>query len=125
MSALTSLHAVAKAPIFSYVDAYFGRGIVGGPLIAVTDVSRQAASVAVRLLEGEAPSGIKTPPIGFGKTRFDWRELQRWGISEARLPPGSVVEFRVPTALEQYKWYIIAGVVLCAAFRRSSSSCYC
>ena len=113
MSALTSLHAVAKAPIFSYVDAYFGRGIVGGPLIAVTDVSRQAATVAVRLLAGEAPSGIKTPPIGFGKTRFDWRELQRWGMSEARLPPGSVVEFRVPTVLEQYKWYIIAAAVLC------------
>jgi signal transduction histidine kinase len=112
-SALTSLHAVAKAPIFSYVDAYFGRGIVGGPLIAVSDVSRQAATVAVRLLEGEAPSGIKTPPIGFGKTRFDWRELQRWGISEARLPPDSIIEFRAPTTLEQYKWYIIAGVVLC------------
>ena len=32
MSALTSLHAVANAPMFSYVDAYFGHGIVGGPL---------------------------------------------------------------------------------------------
>ncbi len=113
LSALTSLGAVAKGPMFSYVDAYFGHGIVGGPLVAVPDVSRQAANVAVRLLNGEAPSAIKTPPIGFGKTRFDWRELQRWGISEARLPPGSIVEFRVPTALEQYKWYIIAAVVLC------------
>ena len=112
-SALTSLHAVAKAPIFSYVDAYLGRGIVGGPLIAVPDVSRQAGDVAVRLLAGEAPSTIKTPPIGFGRTRFDWRELQRWGISEARLPAGSIVEFRVPTAFEQYRLYIIAVVALC------------
>jgi hypothetical protein len=81
--AIADLHAVANAPIFSYVDAYFGRGIVGGPLISVPDVSRQAAGVAVRILQGEAPSSIKTPPIGFGETRFDWRELQRWGISEA------------------------------------------
>ena len=112
--AITSLHAVANAPMFSYVDAYFGRGIVGGPLVSVADVSRQAASVAVRILQGEAPGGIKTPPIGFGKALFDWRELQRWGISEARLPAGSVVEFRAPTALEQYKWYIIAAAALCS-----------
>jgi signal transduction histidine kinase len=113
MSALTSLHAVANAPMFSYDDVYFGRGIVGGPLISVSDTSRQAASVAVRILHGEPPSAIKTPPIGFGKTRFDWRELQRWGISEARLPTGSIVEFRAPTVLEQYKWYIVAAAVLC------------
>ena len=113
MSALTSLRAVAKAPMFSYVDTYFGRGIVGGPLIAVPEVSRQAGSVAVRLLAGEAPSAIRIPPIGFGETKFDWRELQRWGISEARLPARSIIEFRMPTALEQYKWYIIAAAALC------------
>jgi signal transduction histidine kinase len=113
MSALTSLHAVANAPIFSYVDAYFGRGIVGGPLISVSDVSREAANVAVRILHGAAPNSIKTPAIGFGETRFDWRELQRWDISEARLPAGSVVDFRVPTPFEQYKWYIIAAALLC------------
>jgi hypothetical protein len=44
--ALTSLHAVANAPMFSYLDAYLGRGIVGGPLISV----KQAAGVAVRIL---------------------------------------------------------------------------
>ena len=52
MSALTSLHAVADAPMFSYVDAYFGHGIVGGPLISVSNTSRQAAAVAVRILAG-------------------------------------------------------------------------
>ena len=114
LSALTSLRAVAKAPMFSYVDTYLGHGIVGGPLIAVSDVSRKAASVAVRLLAGESSRAVRTSPIGFGKTRFDWRELQRWGISEARLPSGSVVEFRVPTLLEQYKWYIIAAATLCS-----------
>jgi hypothetical protein len=28
---------------------------------------------------------------------YDWRELRRWGISEARLPPRSIVKFRPPT----------------------------
>ena len=30
------------------------------------------------------------------------------------MPAGSVVDFRVPTPFEQYKWYIIAAAVLCA-----------
>ncbi len=39
---------------------------------------------------------------------FDWREMQRWGISESRLPPGSEIQFRSPTAWEQYRWQILA-----------------
>jgi len=110
--ALTQLHAVANAPIFSYDDGYFGRGIVGGPLIPLEDVTRQAATVAVRLLRGEAASNIKIPPIGFGTPRFDWRELRRWGIDEASLPPGSIVEFRAPTVFEQYRRYILGAAAL-------------
>jgi signal transduction histidine kinase len=110
--ALTQLHAVANAPIFSYDDVYFGHGIVGGPLIPMRDVTRQAATIAVRMLHGAAASDIAAPTIGSGTPRFDWRELRRWGISEATLPAGSVVEFRVPTVFEQYKWYIFAAAGL-------------
>jgi signal transduction histidine kinase len=105
--ALLRIRAVANAPIFSYVDAYFGQGIVGGPLITVADVSRQAADVTVRILSGEAPGVIKTTPIGFGTPKFDWRELQRWNISENRLPPRSEIHFRPPTIWEQYRWQMI------------------
>src|SRR5262249_37422732 len=92
-NAMDRLHGVANAPIFSYVDAYFGRGIVGGPLIPVVEVSRQAANAADRILRGEAAGDIKTAAIGFGAPKFDWREMQRWGISEANLPAGTVVQF--------------------------------
>ena len=102
----------ANAPMFTYVDAHFGRGVVGGPLISVPEVAHQAASVAVRLLHGEQPGSIRLQPIGFAAPRFDWRELRRWGISEKVLPVGSVVEFRIPTVFEQYRWYIAGGVAL-------------
>jgi signal transduction histidine kinase len=107
------LHAVANAPMFSWSDIYLGKGIVGGPLIPALEMGRKAASAAVRILNGEAPSDIRTEPIGFGTPRFDWREMQRWNISEASLPPGSVIEFREPTIFEQYKWYIIAIFAVC------------
>jgi C4-dicarboxylate-specific signal transduction histidine kinase len=40
--------------------------------------------------------------------------MQRWGISEDRLPPGSIVYYRDPTAWQQYRWQIvsIAGALL-------------
>ena len=105
-TALARLHAVSNAPIFSYDESFFGREIVGGPLLAVLDSSRQTAAVAVRILGGEKASDIKIPSVKFSTPKFDWRELQRWGISERRLPPGSEVLFREPTAWERYRWQI-------------------
>ena len=104
----SKLRGVANAPIFSYSDGYFGSGIVGGPLMAMQERSRTAAGAALRILRGEAPNDINTPPIGFSTPKFDWREMQRWGISQARLPAGSEIQFRAPTAWEEYRWQIVA-----------------
>lgn len=108
--ALSRLHAVANAPIFSYTDAFFGREIVGGPHVPVLEVGRQVGAVAARLLNGENAEAIKVPPVGMGAPKFDWREMQRWRIPEARLPSGSEVHFRSPTVWEQYRAYILAAL---------------
>ena len=105
---LTRLHAVANAPIFSYDESFFGREIVGGPVLMVADTGRQTASVAIRILGGEKPGDINMPPVQFARPMFDWREMQRWGISESRLPPGSEIFFRDPTAWERYRKEILA-----------------
>jgi len=112
-NALTAIHAVANAPMFSYVDAHFGRGIVGGPMISLDDLSRQAAAAAVRLLRGDPPQEVKAPVIGLAAPLFDWRELRRWGIDEASLPAGSSVQFRSATVWQRYKWYILGAVAFC------------
>jgi signal transduction histidine kinase len=99
--------------MFSYTDTFFGRGIVGGPHVPVSAHGQQVAEVAVRILGGEKAGEIKVPPVGFGIPKFDWREMQRWGIRESRLPPGSEIHFRELTAWERYRWQLIA---LCIAF---------
>jgi signal transduction histidine kinase len=111
-TALAALHAVASAPIFSYSDAYLGKGIVGGPLISSDEQGRETVSVAVRLLSGEHASDIRMPPISLGKPEFDWRELKRWNIRESDLPPGSMILFREPSAWERYRWQIVAVTVV-------------
>ena len=105
---LERLHAVANAPIFSYDESFFGNGIVGGPLLIVADTSRLTATVAVRILKGEKAGDIKVSPVEFSAPRFDWGQMQRWGISEKNLPPGSEILFRDPTVWEQYRAHILA-----------------
>ena len=43
---------------------------------------------------------------------FDWRALKRWGISESRLPPNSIVRFRPQSLWEQYRWYVIGALII-------------
>jgi signal transduction histidine kinase len=113
-AALRELHSVANAPIFSYQEAFFGDGIVGGPMHSVARGSEKAAATAIRLLGGEKPGAIEPVTIDFAVPRFDWREMRRWGISEDRLPSGSQIDFRSPTLFDKYRWQIamILGVVL-------------
>jgi len=72
----------------------------------------------VRILGGEPAANIKTPPTEFGAPKFDWRELQRWNISESRLPAGSEVYFRERGLWEQYRPLVnavVAALLLQAA----------
>jgi signal transduction histidine kinase len=108
--ALEKMREVAAVPIFGMGDFELGRGSVGGPLMQTQFLGQEAAAVALRILGGEAPGSIKPPYVVFGAPMYDWRELQRWDISENRLPAGSVVQYREPTILEQYRWYLIGAV---------------
>ena len=112
--ALRNLHAVANAPIFSFQEAFFGRDTVGGPMYSIDDLSDKTVNAAIRILGGEKPSDIKVKPIGFASPKYDWREMQRWGISENNLPPGSAILFREPGMWERYSWQLslIACVIL-------------
>ena len=109
---LSRLHAVANAPIFGQYDYQLGSGIVGGPLLSVRTLSRKTAEIAAQILGGMSPGDIKTPPQKLGQPEFDWRELRRWGVQQADLPPDSTISFREPTLWEQYRWYILAAAGL-------------
>jgi signal transduction histidine kinase len=113
--ALKRLRAVAKAPIFSFVDAHFDGPIVGGPLAEVETLGRTTGDVAARILAGEAAGSIRTPPIGFGKPKYDWRELTHWGISESRLPADSAIYFRDTPLWERVRLPAAAAAALVLA----------
>ncbi len=107
---LAELHTTATAPLFAVQSVMLGTGIVGGPLMSIDDLSRNAADAALRLLNGAPPETVKVPPQSPGVPIFDWRELQRWGIAESRLPPGSIVRYRAPDLWTEYRGTILSAV---------------
>ena len=110
---LKRIHDAANAPVNGVFQNQLGLGIVGGRLYQAELEGEEAAGLAIRILQGEPASSfapIIVPPLA---PRYDWRELRRWRISEAQLPPGSVVLFRAPTAWQQYRAWYIAGISAC------------
>ncbi len=111
-AALDTLSAVANAPIFSYLDGFFQGSIVGGSMHSVQKGMEEAAAGAIRILNGEKAGDVRMAPTQFELPRFDWRQMQRFGISDSQLPPGSTVYFREPTLWQRYMWQIVLTVGL-------------
>lgn len=113
--ALERLAARANAPIYSHVDTYVGRGIVGGRVFAFESEGQTAARLGLRILGGENPRSISVAGVSDNADVFDWRQLRHWGIPEESLPPGSVVRYRERTFWDIYKWHVVVGVTICLA----------
>lgn len=112
---LEELIESTSAPVFGLYESYFGRGILGGPMVAMQQHGRMAALLALSVLQGRTPA-----QLGFTSSRevetaaYDWRQLHRFQIRENLLTPGVPVEFRQATLWDQYKYVFIAVAVLMA-----------
>jgi signal transduction histidine kinase len=115
--ALAIVAKSANRPIVVDVDNRLGHGATGGFVVVPSRMGEEAARLVLRLFDGESASEIPVVASSALKPVFDWRELQRWAISERNLPPGSEIRFRAPTAWEQYRWQIVllASVILTEA----------
>ena len=111
--ALEKIAPVAAAPIYGWVEGHVDHGILGGNLLSPEILAHHLAKLALRVLSGERPSDIPVTEVNANINMVDWRQLQRWGISENRLPPGTIVRFKEPTLWEQYKWRIVTVISLC------------
>ncbi len=96
-----------NVPVFGLFDSYLGYGIVGGHQISFEAQGRKAAELAFRILGCESPGAIPLTVADTHPYAFDWRELKRWGIPEAALPPGSTVINKEFSLWESYRWPIV------------------
>lgn len=110
-----SFRMVARAsnrPVYGLVETYFGAGMVGGSISSFRTQGQIAGELGARVLAGESPEHLPIYREG-NKKVYDWRELDRWGIDERRVPRDAVVYFRQPSIWQEYGWYIAAILVIC------------
>src|SRR5262249_9467571 len=99
--ALAAFADAANRPIVIDVETNVGHGGTGGLVVGAGPVGAESARLVRRILDGEAASGIPISKGSFARPIFDWRQLQRFGISEGSLPAGSEIRFRQPSVWEQ------------------------
>jgi signal transduction histidine kinase len=106
----------ANRPVVVTASSYLNKGAIGGYIVQSNPIGQQAGRMALRILAGESASDIPVAKVP-SHLVFEWPALQRWKISENRLPPGSEILFRVPTVWERYFWQIalITAVILLQA----------
>jgi signal transduction histidine kinase len=66
----------------------------------------------LEILQGAKPEGVVKEEAS--AYIFDWRALQRWGLRESDLPPGSIVLYRQQGFWELYWRYILGAIFLLA-----------
>jgi signal transduction histidine kinase len=106
-----NLAAAASVPLYGGYQNWIGRGIVGGNAEDFEAEGRETGRLAVRLLDEHLVGQRMLAPTS---TIVDWRQLQRWGLSDANLPPGTIVRFRQPSLWEEHKWPMMGAVVALA-----------
>ncbi len=100
------LAAIASVPFYAGYEMVLGRGNTGGNMEDLRGEGQQTAQLAVRLMnEPELGPRMVAPT----RNIVDWRQLQRWGLSEANLPPGTIVRFRPPGLWEEHKSLVIGA----------------
>ena len=112
---LERLAAVANSPVYSWVDSAIGRGVVGGSLKDQTVQLEALGRLALRVLSGESADSIPVSSPNLNVREVDWRQLQRWGIDESRVPQGTQVLFKELSVWDRYRFYILGAAALMLA----------
>jgi PAS domain S-box-containing protein len=102
----------ASAPVYVMAGTALGTGAVGGSLGDIDAIGKRAGELARLVLSGTAPASLPLESSTGSVPTFDWRALKRWGISESRLPPNSIVRFRPQSLWEQYRLHVLGALII-------------
>ena len=64
-----------------------------------------------QVLSGTPPGDIPVVDVPAVPV-FDWRQLRRWGLRPEELPQGADIRFQGSTSWQQYRWLILAVIVM-------------
>jgi signal transduction histidine kinase/ABC-type uncharacterized transport system substrate-binding protein len=101
---------VASAPVYSPYATSIGSGIVGGYSDLNASMGTQIANLALAILAGKDPNTIAPEMSTAGAYRVDARQLNRWQLSDAKLPPGTEVLFKKATIWDEHPYLVVSAL---------------
>ncbi len=109
-----ALSAKSPAPIYAPYDTYLGNGTVGGFVETFELVGIAAADMVLELIAGKDPATLP-PRTNPGQVyRVDYKAMQRWGLRESNLPPGTNVLFKEPGIWDRHHDLVLAALAIFA-----------
>ncbi|MBF0100971.1 MAG: PAS domain S-box protein [Desulfobacterales bacterium] len=102
----------SSRPIYSPYSFIFGLGTVGGKLNSALFQGEAAAQIALRILQGTAPSQIPVIKESINRFMFDHRQMDRWGIRSKNLPAGSILMYKPVNFFEEYREIVIGTIIV-------------
>lgn len=83
--------AASPVPVYAFWDFHLGTGVIGGHVLNGRDQGRDAADMALRILNGEAADAIPVKMRSPTRDIFDYTVLKRFGIAPGKLPGNSTL----------------------------------
>ena len=108
--ALEELSLVSRAPIFSHTESYIGYGMMGGSCIISRKLAPEVAGQIAAVVRAGSANSVPVIQSQSSLLAFDARLMQKFGLSEKLIPPGSRVRSHMPTLWEAYHQLVIVIV---------------
>ena len=106
--AIRGVLKAASAPVYSPYSTNLGFGFVGGYSDLPESMGAQTADLALEILAAKDPHTIAPQLSTAGAYRVDARQLQRWQLSDANLPAGTVVSFQEASLWNEHRNLVLA-----------------
>lgn len=107
------IKSVSKNPIYGAWDFYLGKGIVGGKLISAQAQGKEAALLAKNIINAQDNFNQEIILDNGSNYYFDYLELEKFNISESKLPEGSeIINYPEPFFERNYQLLIWVMIIL-------------
>ena len=111
--ALKIISDSSPVPVYGGWGFNLGKGIVGGRLVNFREHGAMAATIALRVLRGEAAGTLPKVSPSPNQFMFDYAQMSRFGIAKSQLPAGSLVINEPPRSLSDLKMEVALALTPC------------
>ena len=102
------LAQASRVPVYGLARPQLQQGIIGGALLDFSEIGRETAAIALRVLAGERLPLLSEPDPATCPLLVNWQALKKWRVSESQIPREATVLYRKPSLWNERPRLLIA-----------------